>query len=77
MENSQMKWEDVSEKSRERMRDLGHFGPTVRVENMEVKGNLADGYGGSESAYFDVVDLRELAAAFIEVADWLEKRAGK
>ena len=49
--------------------DLGEFSPTVRVEERMLKGYI-DG-----KCYYDPGDLRRMAAAFTEAADWLDKRA--
>lgn len=52
------------------MTELGNFSPTVNVENRCVKGHLADG-----RTYFDSDELRSIAKACNEVADWLDNRA--
>lgn len=51
------------------LKELGEFGPTVNPVNRELKGYI-DG-----KCYYDSKDLRELAAACIEAADWLDLRA--
>lgn len=65
-----MKWEDLSIDARQWMRDLGEFGPTVHAAKREVKG-----YGIDGKTYYTSEDLRGIAAACTEVADWLDRRA--
>lgn len=67
---------EVSENSRGWMRTLGHFTPTVNPIYREVKGSMLGEHGDAEKTYFDSKELRALASACIEVADWLDKRAG-
>ncbi len=66
-----MEWTDVSEDARDWLKMLGNFGPTVHAKNRELKGYLSD----EGRTYFDAGDLRNIAAACIEAADWLDKRA--
>lgn len=70
-----MEWTDLSEKARDWMKDIGDFGPTVHAANREVKGSVADESGELCKAYYTSDELRSLAAACTEVADWLDKRA--
>ena len=69
-----MEWEELSAKAQETMKFLGDFGPTVNAQNREVKGYMHDDEGGGK-VYLSAVELREMAASCIEVADWLDKRA--
>lgn len=69
-----MFWEQVSEKSREIMKKLGDFSPTVHTQEREVKGYTFDEDGGGKT-YWTSYDLRNIASACIEVADWLDSRA--
>lgn len=71
---SAMKWDDVSEKTRQVMKELGNFGPTVHPQNRELKGYTDDGDGLGKT-YWSSDDLRGIAAACVEAADWLDKRA--
>ena len=66
---------EVSEGSRAWMRTLGNFGPTVNPIYREVTGYMLGDSAEAEKTYYDSGELRELAAACIEVADWLDKRA--
>ena len=70
-----MEWDDISDKGKAWMRDLGNFGPTVNVKERTVKGYMLDKYGEGGKTYFDSADLRGLAAACNEVADWLDARS--
>lgn len=70
-----MEWTDVSEKARDWMKEIGEFGPTVHAANREVKGRVADENNEFCKAYYTSDELRSLAAACTEVADWLDKRA--
>lgn len=67
-------WEDISASARDVMKALGNFGPTVHASAREVKGyTYEDGEGGKQ--YLSSDDLRRIAAACEEVAEWLDKRA--
>lgn len=66
---------DVSEDARKTMDELGSFSPTVRVEEKLVKGYMLDRDGEAGKTYFSSADLRLMAAHFVEVADWLDRRA--
>lgn len=71
-----MDWsKDISDSTKEWMVELGNFSPTVNVREKLVKGYMIDGSGDAGRVYFDPSDLRGLAAACLEVADWLENRA--
>lgn len=67
---------DISDGAKAWMKLLGNFTPTVLPERRELKGYVLDENGESGNAYYDSGELRELAAACSEVADWLDKRAG-
>lgn len=70
-----MNWEqDISEEAKETMKFLGGFSPTVNEKNKEVKGYMLDEDCGC-SVYLSSDELREMAESFIEVANWLDKRA--
>ena len=70
-----MNWEDLSQRARDVMKDLGNFGPTLKTESREVKGAMYDDdCGGAVKTYYSSADLRDIAAACVEVADWLDKR---
>lgn len=66
---------EVTENSRAWMRTLGNFSPTVNPLYREVKGYMLSEHGEGEKTYFDSNELRALAAACNEVADWLDARA--
>lgn len=58
------------------MKFLGNFGPTVNVENRQIKGYMLDpddGEGGK--VYLDSNELRALAESCEEMAEWLDARA--
>ena len=70
-----MNWnDDIGSLAKTWMKFLGDFGPTVKEESRELKGDIYDEEGGGK-VYLDSGELRELAAACNEVADWLDKRA--
>lgn len=69
-----MKWEDLSQLARDAMKELGNFGPTVNVADRLVKGWTCDDEGVGKT-YYSSDDLRQIAAACNEVADWLDKRS--
>jgi len=72
-----MKWEDVSGGARFTMKMLGDFSPTANPAHLMVKGCIyaEDPYDDCR-VYWDNRDLRSMASHLIEVAEWLEKRAG-
>lgn len=58
------------------MRFLGNFGPTVHADRRQIKGYMIDpedGEGGK--VYLDSNELRALAEACIQMANWLDARA--
>ena len=70
-----MDWETgISSLAHTWMKFLGDFSPTVREENRELKGYMHDDEGGRK-VYLDAGELRELASACNQAADWLDKRA--
>jgi hypothetical protein len=70
-----MDWGNLSSDALEVMKTLGDFGPTTDANDREVKGYFVDDEGGSYSAYWNSDYLRTIAAACVEVAEWLDKRA--
>ena len=70
-----MKWEDLDEKHRFIMNDLGNFSPTVNVSHRELKGYTLDKDGDASKTYWDSKELREIAESCIAVANWLDLRA--
>lgn len=70
-----MDWKtDISSLAQTWMKFLGDFSPTVKEQSRELKGYMHDDEGGGK-VYLDAGELREIAAACTEVADWLDKRA--
>lgn len=70
-----MNWDkDLSNNAKSMMQFLGRFNPTVNVQHKTVKGYMHDEDGGGK-VYLDSGELRELALACNEVAEWLDKRA--
>ena len=70
-----MIWFDLSTNARDWMGELGGFGPTVHAGNREVKGCTLGADGEPGKTYWSSEDLRKIAAACNEVANWLDKRA--
>lgn len=70
-----MKWNDISENAKLWMRELGNFGPTHNAAEKMVKGCTLDNFGDAVKIYYDSDNLRQMAKACIEVADWLDARA--
>jgi len=62
--------QDISPEALETMELIGYFSPTVNIERRQVKGYVDDC-----KCYLDSKELREMSKHFIEVADWLDKRA--
>lgn len=69
-------WGDLSEVTRMVMKSLGNFTPTADASRRTVKGYTYDDEGGSKD-YWDSDDLRAVAAACAEVAEWLDARADR
>jgi len=57
------------------MRFLGNFGPTVNAGDRQVKGYMLDEDGDAGKVYLNPNDLRDIAAACLEVAAWLNERS--
>ena len=70
-------WDELSENAKCEMLNLGNFGPTVHAANREVKGYMLDPDGEAVNAYYTSDDLRQLASACVEVAEWLDERAAE
>lgn len=71
-----MNWKnDISNLAHVWMNFLGQFSPTVMAKDRTVKGCMLCDSGEEGSVYLDSGELRELARACNEVADWLDKRA--
>ena len=70
-----MDWKaDISAIAQSWMMVLGNFNPTTDKQNRTVKGYMYDDDGVSKT-YLDAGELRGLAIACNEVADWLDRRA--
>jgi len=69
-----MQWSEVNENTKEWLDFFGSFSPTIIHANRELKGWIIEGEGISK-AHISAQELREAAAAFIDAADWLEKRS--
>lgn len=70
-----MQWEiDLSGLALTWMKFLGDFSPVSNPKEKQLKGYMHDDDGGCK-VYLDSGELRELAQACIEAADWLDKRA--
>lgn len=69
-----MNWSELTQETRDVMEELGNFKPTNTSKNKEIKGYKQDGEG-TVSIYYNSSDLRIVAAACIEVAEFLDKRA--
>lgn len=72
-----MDWNALSANALEQMRKLGNFSPTYNAQNREVKGYALGEDGDGYKTYWTSEDLRKIAAACNEVADWLDERADK
>lgn len=58
------------------LRVLGNAAPTVNAEDRQIKGYMVDEDGELTKTYFNSTDLRQLASNCVELADWLDRRAG-
>jgi hypothetical protein len=67
-------WKDLPKEVLEDMEWLGSFGPTVRVENRELKGRVVDSDGEVGKTYLDAGSARRLAKSLCAAADWLDAR---
>lgn len=69
-------WEtDLSPNARRVMRELGGFGPITDDSQRTVKGYTYDEDGIGCKTYYTSGDLRGIADACLDVADWLDNRA--
>jgi hypothetical protein len=69
-------WNDLSGGALRTMKDLGNFSPTFHHADKQIKGYVGtDESCLYERTYLTAKDLLEMAAGFIEVADWLDERA--
>lgn len=70
-----MDWDkDISKAARGWMMFLGDFSPLTDPKEKALKGYMHD-EDGAGKVYISSSELRELASACIEAADWLDKRA--
>ena len=72
--STEKEWGDLSVVTRMVMKSLGNFAPTVDASRRTIKGYTYD-YEGGSTDYWDSDDLRAVATACTEVADWLDARA--
>jgi hypothetical protein len=70
-----MQWEDLSDNAKEIMLDLGNLLPKETPSDREVEGWVCGEFGETVTIGYSSHYLREMAAACLEVADWLDKRA--
>ena len=72
-----MNWEeDISEETRNEFIEMGYYSPTLNPGRKELKGSAYDFHNDCmDKDYLTSDDLRKRAAACIEAADWLDKRA--
>ena len=68
-------WRDLPKEVLDDMEWLGNFGPTVVVQNREMKGQMVDSDGDVGKAYLDADSARRLAKSLNAAADWLDARA--
>ncbi len=68
-------WLELSQLTRDVMKEMGGFGPTVRASAKMIKGYIGEDQEGQ--CYMGPEELRDRAKAMIEVAGWLEKRAAQ
>jgi hypothetical protein len=66
-------WDELSQDTLDVMKDLGEFQPTLDPVKKMVKGYTYDAeYGNVIKTYWDSNALRAIAAACVQVADWLD-----
>lgn len=70
-----MKFEDLSQETRDWLDDLGQFRPTADAKRKTMRGVFNNPDGGNEQWYISSSNLREIAKACVETADWLDRRA--
>lgn len=70
-----MDWNELPQETRDWMEFIGDFRPTSRMDSRQLFGFFGDDWGCDNDQVIDANQLRELAAACIEVADWLDRRA--
>ena len=68
--------ENLSPRALKTLELLGDFEPTSNPSKKSIKGCLMLSVGGRESqVYLTAKELRDMAGDFLEIADWLERRA--
>lgn len=68
--------ENLSPRALKTLEFLGDFEPTSDPSKKAIKGWFMLSVGGRESqVYLNAKELRDMAGDFLEVADWLERRA--
>lgn len=69
-------WEkDISADAQEIMKELGNFSPTTNIADATVKGWMDTDGDGLYKTYWTSATLRKMSTAFVEVAEWLDRRA--
>jgi len=66
--------ENLSPRALKTLEFLGDFDPTDDPSKKSMKGWISEG-GRESRAYIDAKEFREMAGDFLEIADWLERRA--
>ena len=68
-------WLDLSDEAHEAAQAIGNAGPTVNVQDKQLKGYVFDADGGGGKEYYSAATLRLYAKGLAEIADWLDRRA--
>jgi hypothetical protein len=63
-------WSELDKETLGWMDELGNFSPTVKIEDKQLKGHTDEG-----KTYYCSSDLRQLAKACLDAANWLDERA--
>lgn len=71
-----MDWTEVSREAWDVMDEFGGFRPTATVADREIQGTTVDEEVNPKETHWDSSDLRRIAAGCLEIAEWLDHRAG-
>ena len=63
-------WSELDKETLGWMTELGNFSPTTNIESKQLKGHTDEG-----KTYYDSSDLRQIAKACLDAANWLDERA--
>jgi len=67
--------ENLSPRALKTLEFLGDFDPTDDPSKKSMKGWMSGGVHGETKVIIDAKEFKDMAGDFLEIADWLERRA--